>query len=183
MTNILDDKDLIDLLAACSLSTRLTAVTFFPERFNVEFSEEVHGEIFKLIDDPSLNKVAIAAPRGWGKTSIVALALLARHILFRITDFIAYINMSHDAAALQTENLRRELVSNQVIKQIFGKVKVDFGNSDFEETFSKKAWVAYNTLVWPRGAGQQVRGVLYRNSRPGLIVLDDLENTENITKC
>jgi hypothetical protein len=175
------DKDLLDILAACSQSTRTTALTFFPERFNVPFAEEVHGKIFDLIDDPTLNKVAIAAPRGWGKTSIVALALMARHILFRVTDFIAYINMSHDAAALQTENLRRELVSNPIIKKIFGQVKVNLGNSEFEETFSKKAWVAYDTLVWPRGAGQQVRGVLYRNSRPALIVLDDLENTENIT--
>lgn len=175
------DSDMLDLLAACSLSTELTAKTFFPERFSVPFAGEVHGKIFDLIDDPTLTKVAIAAPRGWGKTSIVALALAARHILFRLTDFIVYINMSHDAASLQTENLRRELVSNPIIKRLFGKVKIDTGDKDFEETFSKKAWVAYETLVWPRGAGQQVRGVLYKNSRPGLIILDDLENTENIT--
>jgi len=47
--------------------------------------------------------------------------------------------------------------------------------------FSKKAWVAYDTLVWPRGAGQQVRGVLFKNDRPGLIVIDDLEDPQKIT--
>ena len=174
------DKELIDILAACSISTQVTATTIFPERFNQPFAPAVHGKIFDLIDDPMKNLVAIAAPRGWGKTSIVALALIARHILFRLTDFIVYINMSHDAAALQTENLRRELVSNPIIKELFGKVKMETGDKDFEESFSKKAWVAYETLVLPRGAGQQVRGVLYKNSRPGLIVIDDLENTENI---
>lgn len=174
------DRELTQVLAACSVSTQVTALTFFPERFTRPFAPAVHGEIFKLIDNPDLRKVAIAAPRGWGKTSIVALALAARYILFQLSDFIVYINMSHDAASLQTENLRRELVSNPIIKTFFGKVKVDNGDKDFEETFSKKAWVGFNTLVWPRGAGQQVRGVLYRNARPGLIIIDDLENTENI---
>jgi len=105
------DSDLKEILAQCSISTRMTAQTFFPERFYMPFAEEVHGKIFDLIDGPA-NKVAIAAPRGWGKTSIVALALIARYILFRKCEFIVYINMSHDAAALQTENLRRELTTN-----------------------------------------------------------------------
>ena len=125
--------------------------------------------------------MAIAAPRGWGKTSIVALALMARYIVYRHTGFICYINKSHDAASLQTENLRRELVVNPMIKHVFGNFKTsNLGSNDFDEVFSKKAWVAYNTLVWPRGAGQQVRGVLFRNDRPGLIVIDDLEDPQKI---
>ena len=162
------------------MSTRVTAQTFFPERFYVPFAENVHGKIFDLIDGPE-NKVAIAAPRGWGKTSVVALALMARYILFEHTGFICYINKSHDAASLQTENLRRELVTNRAIKYFFGNFKArDASTNEFEEVFSKKAWVAYKTLVWPRGAGQQVRGVLFKNDRPGLIVIDDLEDPEKV---
>lgn len=169
-----------ELLAACSYNTSVMAKTFFPERFNLPFSKAVHGPIFDLIDGPS-QKVAIAAPRGWGKTSIVALAAMSQWILFNKTGFICYINKSHDAASLQTENLRRELVTNRLVKQVFG----DFRNRDvsvkeFDEVFSKKAWVAYDTLVWPRGAGQQVRGVLFKNDRPGLIIIDDLEDPEKI---
>jgi len=174
------EPELQNLLAQCSVSTRLTAKTFFPERFSMPFAENVHGEIFKLIDGPE-NKVAIAAPRGWGKTSIVALAFMARYVLFRHTGFICYINKSHDAASLQTENLRRELVTNKDIRRIFGPVKTSgTSEAEFDEVFSKKAWVAYDTLVWPRGAGQQVRGVLFKNDRPGLIVIDDLEDPEKI---
>ena len=174
------DSQLAKILSTCSVSTRATAQTFFPERFTMPFAEEVHGKIFDLIDGPA-QKVAIAAPRGWGKTSIVALALMARWILFHHTGFICYINKSHDAASLQTENLRRELVTNREIKAFFGDFKTrDVANKDFDEVFSKKAWVAYNTLVWPRGAGQQVRGVLFKNDRPGLIVIDDLEDPVKI---
>ncbi len=174
------DQEIQNILAQCAQSTRMTALTFFPERFSMPFAENVHGKIFDLIDGPE-QKDAIAAPRGWGKTSIVALALMARYILFRLTDFIVYINKSHDAASLQTENLRRELVTNRYIKAFFGDFRSrDLKKAEFDEVFSKKAWVAYDTLVWPRGSGQQVRGVLFKNSRPGLIVIDDLEDPEMI---
>jgi hypothetical protein len=174
------DSELQQIHALCSVSTQMTAKTFFPERFTLPFAEEVHGKIFDLIDGP-YNKVAIAAPRGWGKTSVVALAFMARYILYRHTGFVCYINKSHDAASLQTENLRRELVTNKAIKQFFGPVRSKSAEgSEFEEVFSKKAWVAYDTLVWPRGAGQQVRGVLFKNDRPGLIIIDDLEDPEKI---
>lgn len=180
MERVVTDPVISQMMAGCSKSTRQTAKTFFPERFYMPFAEPVHGKIFDLIDGPS-QKVCIAAPRGWGKTSIVALALMARYIMFHITGFICYINKSHDAAALQTENLRRELVTNRMIKTCFGDFRhrgVD--KKEFDEVFSKKAWVAYDTLVWPRGAGQQVRGVLFKNDRPGLIVIDDLEDPEKI---
>jgi len=174
------EQDISEILSLCSVSTRMTAQTFFPERFTLPFAENIHGKIFDLIDSDE-QKVAIAAPRGWGKTSIVALALIARYIMFRLTPFVVYINKSHDAASLQTENLRRELVSNRMIKHMFGSFKSrDVETSEFEETFSKKAWVAYDTLIWPRGAGQQVRGVLFKNDRPGLIVIDDLEDPQRI---
>ena len=174
------DPQLEEILTQCTYNTRMVSKTFFPERFHLPFADEIHGKIFDLIDNGS-NKVAIAAPRGWGKTSIVALALIARYILFRLTGFICYINKSHDAASLQTENLRRELVTNREIKAFFGDFKQrEVTNNEFEEVFSKKAWVAYDTLVWPRGAGQQVRGVLFKNDRPGLIVIDDLEDPQKV---
>ncbi len=175
------DKETAQIQSLCSVSTEMTGKTFFPERFYIPFAKNIHGKIFDLIDGPD-NKVAIAAPRGWGKTSIVALALIARYILFRHTGFVCYINKSHDAASLQTENLRRELVTNRMIKHFFGDFKQrDVGVKEFDEVFSKKAWVAYDTLVWPRGAGQQVRGVLFKNDRPGLIVIDDLEDPQQVS--
>ena len=121
------DDQVKEILTHCTYSTKMTATTIFPERFYVPFSAQ-HDKIFRLIDGPE-NKVVIAAPRGWGKTSIVALALMARYILFNHTGFICYINKSHDAASLQTENLRRELVSNRMIKHFFGNFKTREANN------------------------------------------------------
>ena len=176
-----EDQEIQEILYQCSISTRMTAKTFFPERFSMPFSEKVHGSIFKGCDN-NANKVVRAAPRGWGKTSIIALALMARHILFRLTDFIIYINQSEKLAVMQTENLKRELLSNRMIKHFFGSVKSrKVNNDEMDEQFSKTAWVAYDTLVLPRGGGQQVRGSLFKNSRPGLIIIDDLEDKTEVT--
>ena len=176
----IEDPEVSKVLSLCSISTQVTASTFFPERFNIPFAPAVHGKIFKLTDNSS-NKVAIAAPRGWGKTSTVALALAARYILFNICEFVVYINMSFDAASLQSENLRRELTTNPIIKQYFGPIRArGVKRDEVDEAFSKKAWVAYGTFLLPRGSGQQVRGVLFKNSRPGLIIIDDLEDPDTI---
>ena len=174
------DPEIDRILEACSTSTKVMSKTFFPERFYMPFAQAIHDPIFELIDGP-YQKIAIAAPRGWGKTSIDALSLPSRHILFRLTDFIVYINKSETAAIMQTDNLRRELVTNQEIKHFFGSVHTrEASSKEFDEQFSKKAWVAWDTFLLPRGAGQQVRGVLFKNDRPGLIIIDDLEDPKFI---
>lgn len=177
------DPELREIMTACAVSTQVTAKTLFPDRFFAEFAPEIHGKIFDLIDSGH-PKVCIAAPRGFGKTSIVALALAARKILFQTARFFVYVSNSFDNAQLQTENLKAELVSNRMVRAFFGSVKAK-RNADLDESFSKKAWVASSgsgggTLVFPRGSGQQVRGLLYHNDRPDLIVIDDLEDPETL---
>lgn len=172
------DSETEDMLVECAYSTKTMAKLMFPDRFTAEFSS-LHDQIFDLIDSGA-PRVAIAAPRGIGKTSIVSLALAARKMLFRLCHFYVYVSNSATSGELQTENLKFELASNKLIKAFFGRVKTK-GAEGLDESFSKKAWVALaNTLVLPRGSGQQVRGILYHNWRPDLIVIDDLEDTETI---
>ena len=64
------DKETKEILSLCSTSTKMTAQTFFPERFYMPFADEIHGKIFDLIDGPD-KKVAIAAPRGWGRLQLL----------------------------------------------------------------------------------------------------------------
>lgn len=172
------DSEAEDILVECCRSTKTMARVMFPDRFTAEFTP-LHDQIFDLIDYGA-PRVAIAAPRGIGKTSIVSLALAARKMLFRLCHFYVYVSNSATSGELQTENLKFELSSNKLIKKMFGKVKTK-GVQGLDESFSKKAWVALsNCLVLPRGSGQQVRGILYHNWRPDLIVIDDLEDTETI---
>ena len=172
------NSEVQDLLTECCRSTKTIAKAFFPERFFAEFSP-LHDQIFDLIDSGA-PRIAIAAPRGIGKTSIVGLALAARKMLFQLCEFFVYVSNSATSGELQTENLKREMLSNKIIKELFGNVKTK-SPEGLDESFSKKAWVGSGrTLVLPRGSGQQVRGIIYKNARPDLIVIDDLEDTDTI---
>ena len=109
---------------------------------------------------------------------------------------------------MQTENLKKDLLGAD-IRRVFGRIKAQVPG-DIDESWSKKAWVAmvgslcecghtlnglcefcntvgeaHYTFVLPRGAGQQIRGLVWkapdgRNIRPDLIIADDEEDPENI---
>lgn len=167
-----------EMLGLCYDDTRICAKTLFPDVFYTDFSW-VHDQIFDLIDSGE-RKIAIAAPRGIGKTTI-ARTLAAKGILYRDVNFISYVSNSATAAEMQTENIKRELKSNNEIKKLFGDIAIADTDIGLDDTFAKTAWVAYgNTLVMPRGAGQQVRGLIWKNHRPQLIIIDDLENKEEV---
>jgi len=167
-----------DLLVECCRSTKVMAKTLMPERFSAPFSSYLHDPIFDLIDSDA-PRIAIAAPRGSGKTSI-SIAKAMQSILFRSRKFVTWVSTSHDVATMQTENLKREMITCPEVKKLFGSVKTR-GVSELDESFSKKSWVGFDhTLVLPRGCGQQVRGILFGSARPDLIIVDDLEHPEEI---
>jgi len=165
------------ILHNCYLDTKYMSRALFPEIFSAPFSI-LHDQVFDVIGSEN-NKKAIAAPRGLGKTSI-ARTIANKGILFREYHFIVYLSNSATLAELQTENMKRTLLTNQNVRRLFGSIKVsDIGEVD--DTFSKLAWVAFgNTFVLPRGMGQQVRGLNWANYRPDLIIIDDLENKEDL---
>ena len=132
------------------------------------------------------NHVVIVAPRGCGKTSCVNLVGAAHGILFRDCKYIVPISMSATHAIMQSENLKRELLTNSRVVKLFGSIKLRRPRE--LELFSKEQWLTEpdpqvnwpGTLVFPRGSGQEVRGFLHGNSRPDLILIDDLEDPREL---
>lgn len=160
------------LMSQCFLSTKVCAKILFPERFYRPFST-LHDKIFEILDNDDIQLALIIAPRGFGKTSSVNLAYPAKKILFQEKKFIVPISCTATQAVMQGENLKRELLSNRMISGLFGPMKSD--------NFSKEMWItSTGTAVMPRGAGQQVRGILFGNNRPDLIIVDDLEDAESV---
>jgi len=182
----ISQEELDEILALCLADIRSTCGVLFPDIFYAEFSK-LHQEIFDGINAVfsalrrGKRKIAIAAPRGIGKTSI-ARAVVMRTILFRLQKFIVYISNSATSAEMQTENIKRDLTTNKQVKAIFGSIKevIDKDNT-IDESFSKSAWTAYGEMyILPRGSGQQVRGLNWNNHRPELVVIDDLEDKDEI---
>jgi hypothetical protein len=165
-------------LELCYSSIGVYGKTFLPEAFNTPYSE-LHLDMHRLLDS-SAQLIAIAAPRGLGKTTTVR-ALVERSILFRDYEFIPYVSNGETVATMQTENIKRSLRTNPLVRKTFGDIQISVDDPEVDESFSKSSWVAFgNTLVMPRGAGQQVRGLIYKTFRPQLIIVDDLEKKEEL---
>ncbi len=159
-------------MARCYASTKTTAELLFPDRITRKF-RSVHDQLFDLMDDPTKQKVCIAAPRGFGKTTLNTIVQPAKKIMFQEKKFIVPVSATSASALMQGENLKQELLSNVQLNQLFGPMK--------SNVFSKEQWITQNgVMVMPRGAGQQVRGILFGRQRPDLIIVDDLENSENV---
>lgn len=168
----MDRDEVKTLMSQCFLSTKVSAKILFPDRFYLPFSS-LHDTIFDILDNDEIQLALIIAPRGFGKTSTVNLALPAKKILFQEKKFIVPISCTATQAVMQGENLKRELMQNRMIANLFGSMKSD--------TFSKEMWVtSTGTAVMPRGSGQQVRGILFGDNRPDLIIVDDLEDGESV---
>lgn len=174
-----DSEEIKNILARCYLNDAVFAKTIFPERFNLPFSS-IHQTLFDALES-GRQKIAIAAPRGFGKTSLSNLMYPAKKILFRDKRFIVPISNTATQATMQSENLKQELVCNPLVKTFFGDIRSD-------ESFSKEMWVAFGgsksdetgTVVMPRGMGQQIRGFNWRGFRPDLIIGDDIENPDDV---
>lgn len=166
--------------------------SLFPDIFVADFCN-IHNEIFNAIADKEKRFKLVLAPRGFGKTSI-ARAVAMDAILFHKKNFIVYISNSAPNAIMQTETLKHDLLSNKIIRKQFGDVReavselssndmidIGIGGEVRDDTFAKTVWVAFgNTLVLPRGCGQQIRGLNWHNKRPDLVIADDIETVEDL---
>lgn len=170
------DWEFQDLLAQCAVSTKKLAEVFMPHIFYSPWNS-LHLRMWDFLDNCEARKKILAAPRGLGKTTDLR-AYAIRKILYRMRHCIVYIGKQEGHAMAQTENIKLELMSNKEIRSLFGSVKIaDEDLTGVGEMFSKKAWSAYGDIfVNPRGAEQQIRGILYKHYRPDLIICDDLED-------
>lgn len=176
-----EKNEIKEIMAQCYLSTKVSCKVLFSESFTRPFAS-VTNPVFQVIDDDSLQKVVIKAPRGWGKSTIMNIGHAGKKALFREKKFIVPISSTATKAQMESENLKRELMTNAMVRKIFGNVKTNAADdSGIDPTFSKEMWtVNGETLIFPRGAGQQVRGVRWGKRRPDLIIVDDLEDPEEV---
>lgn len=175
-----------ELLEEWYANPRRFCKELFPDIFDAEFCPAVHDTLFDVIFNSKRQRRLVLAPRGIGKTSFLR-AYCMRSILYGDIKFLVYISATETMAEMQTENIKRDLLANPLVKKIFGNVKSGSYNYDVSEaaevddSFSKKSWVAFgNTIILPRGCDQQIRGLNWDNNRPDLIALDDPEKQKEL---
>jgi predicted phage terminase large subunit-like protein len=164
--------ELQETLVKCTRSTSVFGSVFLPSRFYRPWGD-IHKEFFTALDDDRNRFTVIAAPRGFGKTTIDSVAFPLRKILFQQCRFVVLFSCTHAMAAQNVKNLGRELAGNQDIKAVFGELQGpiwSLGRGHLETTTG--------ITIVAKGANQQTRGLLEGESRPDLVIIDDLEDSE-----
>jgi len=129
-------------------------------------------EIQKLSGTPDGVKIANASPRGSAKSTITVTAQILWNICYEKSKYILLIKDTFDQAALDISGVKDELEENELILRDFGNMRgVPWGTNSMK--------TKTGILIQGLGAGMKIRGRKNREFRPGLVILDDIENDEN----
>lgn len=170
--------ELAELIEPCIDDTAICAVTLFDQHITRPFCP-LHRTILDLLDDDSKRLVAIAAPRGFGKTTLIGLCFIARKALFRHAPYIVYISATAAEAAQKVKTLARELVENELIKELFGNLQgVKWAEEKGEIELVDGEGRPF-CFIQAKGAGNQIRGLKWGKHRPSLFLVDDLESKDD----
>ena len=139
----------------------------------------MHDEMFALLESATKERrarLAIAAPRGHAKTTVVSLAYLLWSIVYELEPYIVLISNTADQAAQILVDLRHELESNPLILEDFPEVAEPPGRKPSPKRWAKREILTRNKIrVSAFGARQKLRGRKHGAHRPSLILLDDIE--------
>lgn len=146
---------------------------FFPHYLKQE-TPDFHREIYDLLQS-DIQRLAIAAPRGHAKSTIVALIYLLWVALTDRKRFIVILSETATQSDLLLDAVRHELESNDLLIR-------HYGDQAGSKKWTQSEIVLNNGVkIFARGAGSSIRGLREKEQRPDLVIVDDLENDEHIT--
>ena len=183
-----DDPVIKDILTRSVMDSKYFSQTFLAEIFDHPMTHQ-HNHFWELLNNEMDPFTVICAWRGIGKT-VSLLGKIAHAACFRHRRFLLYIGQTFAVAARETETIKAELLTNPMIREIFGNMKSK-KYQGLDVSSSKRDWFLCDPvtnepflLIMPRGSNQQVRGLNVRIGRkivrPDLIIVDDPENDKEI---
>lgn len=119
----------------------------------------------------------ILMPRGASKTTIAGLAVPLYKLLYQEDKFTLYVSKADRHSQGQLESVRKELVNNEVIREIFGDLQPK--RSDEERWSKEKFETRTGIAMQARGKGSAIRGVNHNNRRPSTIIVDDPQSKDD----
>lgn len=145
--------------------------TYIPH-YATEKTADFHVEMISALKKRPRAVVPIvrAAPRGFAKSTHISFGYVLYSICHKLRNFIIIVSATDDMASDLVEFLRLELQHNERIRQDFGDLLTESGE--------KNDFVANGVRVFSRAKKQMVRGFKYRQHRPDLVILDDIEKDE-----
>lgn len=194
MTNVISDatahilQDRLGKLCreAGRKSLQIFANTYLPAHFKVQ-SSSMHLELISMLEEATLKRnarIAIAAPRGHAKSTLVSFAFVLWCICYKYELYIVLISNTAGQSDDLLTQIKSELESNPFLLRDFPDVAEPRGRKPPPKRWRKDDIITRNGVkVLSLGTGQKIRGRRHRENRPTLIILDDVENETEMTSA
>lgn len=153
----------------------------WPERFERPFNA------FQLallnVDDPPVAerttpiRDAVAAPRGYAKSTIGSFVEVIHDIVYGLEHFIVIMSSGADLAGDLVEDVKLAFEDTEgPLVETYGPFVVEGTKTDF--TVSVRGSKTIRVLA--KSFGKQVRGIKHRGRRPSKIIVDDGEHSDRV---
>lgn len=152
---------------------------YFPHYVRSSSRSQLHNYLFEqlpqVLQQPSSVHLAIAAPRGEAKSTLVSQLFTLYCLVTQKKRYALIVMDSIDQAYPMLEAIKVELEFNQRLRIDFPEIAGQ-GRVWQAATIVTKA----NQKVQVAGSGKKLRGLRHGAYRPDLVVLDDIENDEQV---
>lgn len=152
---------------------------YFPHYVRSSSRSQLHNYLFEhlpqVLQQPSSVHLAIAAPRGEAKSTLVSQLFTLYCLVAQKKRYALIVMDSIDQAYPMLEAIKVELEFNQRLRVDFPEIAGQ-GRVWQAATIVTKA----NQKVQVAGFGKKLRGLRHGAYRPDLVVLDDIENDEQV---
>lgn len=135
---------------------------------------EFHNEMWRLCCSDS-KYVAIAAPRGFAKSTAISLAYLLCAMLFRERQFAVLVSNTYEQAILFLADITSQLEKNEDLIEYFEVAKIA---KKTENDIIVQMKDGHLFRIRAYGSEQEIRGAKWNNKRPDIVIMDDGENAE-----
>ena len=165
-------KDVIEGFASSCLTPYFDEASAFAD---------FHRELWDLCC--SADKfVAICAPRGHAKSTIITIVYTLAAVLFREREFVVIVADTESQASLFLGQIKQILEDSKHIQELFG-LKTNEKGLVYEKDTDTDFIIQFSDMtkfrIIAKGAEQKLRGMLAGyGKRPDLVIIDDLLNEE-----
>ena len=133
--------------------------------------------LFKLLTGftQAVEKFAIGIPRGFAKTTFIKI-LCVWYVLFSHKQFILIVSGSEKKAISILSDIC-DMLSSSNIRRLFGNWDANIETD--QSTTKVFHFRGRDIVLWAVGAGTSVRGINRKNSRPDVMIMDDIQDRED----
>lgn len=134
-------------------------------------------EIFNLLQNDGLLKIAITAFRGSAKSTIASLAYPIWAMVGRpAKKYTLVVSQTQDLSKQILTNIKQELSSNELLIRDFGPF------NEVADEWRSNSFVIpqFNARISAISQSESIRGLRHYQYRPDLIVIDDVEDLESV---